>query len=144
MLLCCLDTMPTTFDSFFHLLISHQAILHDFEDPLSDVDVCQHMLDSVDRLVTQCTKAALKAQGLTVLMVTPAALHIIMINLINDVMLEVQFLQNSSCPCPPLTNNRHAAPHLPPPVITWVQAPQVPNSYMPMQLEWLNQPSTCH
>ncbi|OWZ50374.1 hypothetical protein C368_06515 [Cryptococcus neoformans 125.91] len=40
MLLRCLDTMPTAFDTFFHLLISHQTLLRDFEDPLGDVDVC--------------------------------------------------------------------------------------------------------
>ncbi|KAE8540694.1 hypothetical protein D1P53_003058 [Cryptococcus gattii VGV] len=72
MLLCCLDTTPTAFDSFFHLLVSHQAILCNFEDPLSDVDVCHCMLDGVDGLVTHCTKAVLRMEGQTVLTVKPA------------------------------------------------------------------------
>ncbi|KJD99604.1 hypothetical protein I311_06815 [Cryptococcus gattii NT-10] len=119
MLLRCLDTTPTAFDSFFHLLISYQAILHDFEDPLGDVDVCRRMLDGVDDLVTHRMKAALKANSQTVLTVNPADLHIIMIDLIDDAM--------------PATH------HLPPLVIAHVQvAPQAPKSYTPMQLEWLD------
>ncbi|OXG11130.1 hypothetical protein C367_06669 [Cryptococcus neoformans Ze90-1] len=96
MLLHCLDTTPTAFDTFFHLLISHQTLLHDFEDPLGNVDVCQCMLDGVDGLVTHRTKAALKATGQTVLTVKLANLHIIMIDLINDAMLKACFLQNST------------------------------------------------
>ncbi|KIR76654.1 hypothetical protein I306_06363 [Cryptococcus gattii EJB2] len=139
MLLRCLDTTPTAFDSFFHLLISYQAILRDFEDPLGDVDVCRRMLDGVDGLVTHRTKAALKANSQTVLTVNPADLHIIMINLIDDAMLEARFLHNSSCTRPPPNHNRPATHHLPPPVIAHVQvAPQAPKSYTPMQLEWLD------
>ncbi|KIY31598.1 hypothetical protein I305_05839 [Cryptococcus gattii E566] len=139
MLLRCLDTMLTAFDSFFHLLISYQAILHDFEDPLGDVDVCCCMLDGVDGLVTHRTKAALKANSQTVLTVNPADLHIIMIDLINDAMLEARFLHNSSRARPPPNHNRPATHHPPPPVIAHVQvAPQAPKSYTPMQLEWLD------
>ncbi|OXM79082.1 hypothetical protein C364_03560 [Cryptococcus neoformans Bt63] len=93
MLLHCLDTTPTAFDTFFHLLISHQTLLRDFEDPLGDVDVCRCMLDGVDGLVTHRTKAALKATGQTVLTVKPADLHIIMIDLIDDAMLEARFFK---------------------------------------------------
>ena len=39
MQLRCLDTTPAAFDAFFHLVISYQGILRDFEDPLSEVDV---------------------------------------------------------------------------------------------------------
>ncbi|UOH83364.1 hypothetical protein LQV05_006092 [Cryptococcus neoformans] len=139
MLLRCLDTTPTAFDTFFHLLISHQTLLRDFEDPLGDVDVCRRMLDGVDGLVTHCTKAVLKMKGQTVLTVTPANLHIIMIDLIDDAMLEARFLQNSTRTHPPLNNNRHATPHSPTPVITQVQvAPQAPKGYTPQQLEWLD------
>ncbi|OWZ55833.1 hypothetical protein C368_02773 [Cryptococcus neoformans 125.91] len=94
MLLRCLDTTPTAFDTFFHLLISHQTLLHHFEDPL----------------VTHRTKAALKATGQTVLTVKLANLHIIMIDLIDDAMLEVRFLQNSTRNRPPFTDNRPATP----------------------------------
>ncbi|OWZ30825.1 hypothetical protein C356_05927 [Cryptococcus neoformans c45] len=139
MLLRCLDTTPTAFDTFFHLLISHQTLLCDFEDPLGDVDVCRRMLDGVDGLVTHRTKAVLKTKGQTVLTVTPANLHIIMIDLINDAMLEARFLQNSTRTRPPLNNNRHATPHSPTPVIAQVQvAPQAPKGYTPQQLEWLD------
>ncbi|KJD99453.1 hypothetical protein I311_06980 [Cryptococcus gattii NT-10] len=143
MLLRCLDTTPTAFDSFFHLLISYQTILRDFEDPLGDVDVSRRMLDGVDGLVTHWTKAALKANSQTVLMVKPADLHIIMIDLIDDAMLEARFLHNSSRARPLPNNNRPAAHHPPPPVITHVQvAPQAPEGYTPMQLEWLD-PAKC-
>ncbi|UOH82508.1 hypothetical protein LQV05_005213 [Cryptococcus neoformans] len=131
--------MPTAFDTFFHLLISHQTLLRDFEDPLGDVDVCRRMLDGVDGLVTHRTKAVLKTKGQTVLTVTPANLHIIMIDLIDDAMLEARFLQNSTRTRPPLNNNRHATPHSPTPVIAQVQvAPQAPKGYTPQQLEWLD------
>ncbi|OXH06843.1 hypothetical protein J010_04400, partial [Cryptococcus neoformans] len=139
MLLCCLDTTPTAFDTFFHLLISHQTILRDFEDPLGDVDVCQRMLDGVDGLVTHRTKAALKAHGLTVLTVKPANLHIIMIDIIDDAMLEARFLQNSTRPRPPFNTNRPTTPRSPTPVVAQVQvAPQAPKGYTPQQLEWLD------
>lgn len=143
MLLCCLNTTPTAFDTFFHLLISHQTLLHGFEDPLGDVDVCCCMLDGVNGLVSHWMKAALKVNGQTVLMVKPADLHIIMIDLIDDAMLEAWFLQNSSCTCPLPTTNRPTAHHPPPLVITHVQVmPQVPKGYTLMQLEWLD--STKH
>ncbi|OXG49122.1 hypothetical protein C354_05968, partial [Cryptococcus neoformans MW-RSA1955] len=120
MLLRCLDTTPTAFDTFFHLLISHQTILRDFEDPLGDVD------------------AALKAHGLTVLTVKPANLHII-IDIIDDAMLEARFLQNSTRPRPPFNTNRPTTPRSPTPVVAQVQvAPQAPKGYMPQQLEWLD------
>ncbi|KIR78937.1 hypothetical protein I306_04039 [Cryptococcus gattii EJB2] len=136
MLLCCLDTTPTAFDSFFHLLISYQTILRDFEDPLGDVDVSRRMLDGVDGLVTHQTKAALKVNSQTVLTVKPADLHIIMIDLIDDAMLEAWFLHNSSHARPPPNNNRPAAHHPPPPVIAHVQVmPQAPKGYTPMQLD---------
>ena len=80
------------------------------------------MLDGVDGLVTHRTKAALKATGQTVLMVKLVNLHIIMIDLIDDAMLEVRFLQNSTRNCPPFTDNRPATPvsaePLPPLVLT--------------------------
>ncbi|UOH85548.1 hypothetical protein LQV05_002376 [Cryptococcus neoformans] len=143
MLLRCLDTTPTAFDTFFHLLISHQTLLRDFEDPLGDVDVCRRMLDGVDGLVTHRTKAVLKTKGQTVLTVTPANLHIIMIDLIDDAMLEARFLQNSTRTRPPLNNNRHATPHSPTPVIAQVQVvPQAPKGYTPQQLEWPLAPSS--
>ncbi|OWZ60956.1 hypothetical protein AYX14_07035 [Cryptococcus neoformans] len=139
MLLRCLDTMPTAFDTFFHLLISHQTLLHDFEDPLGDVDVCCCMLDGVDGLVTHHTKAALKATGQTVLTVKPADLHIIMIDLIDDAMLEARFLQNSTRNHPPFTNNQPATPRSPTPVVAQVQVvPQAPKAYSPQQLDWLD------
>lgn len=139
MLLCCLDTTLTAFDTFFHLLISHQTLLCNFEDPLGDIDVYCHVLDGVDGLVTHHTKAALKAHGLMVLTVKPANLHIIMINLIDDAMLEAHFLQNATCNCPPFNNNRPATPCSPTPVIAQVQVtPQAPKGYMPQQLKWLD------
>ncbi|OXG59333.1 hypothetical protein C351_05323, partial [Cryptococcus neoformans c8] len=138
MLLRCLDTTLTAFDTFFHLLISHQTLLCD-EDPLGDVDVCRCMLDGVNGLVTHRTKAALKATGQTVLMVKPANLHIIMIDPIDDAMLEVCSLQNSTQNHPPFTNNRLATPRSPTPVVAQVQvAPQAPKGYTPQQLEWLD------
>ncbi|OXH02496.1 hypothetical protein J010_05984 [Cryptococcus neoformans] len=123
MLLRCLDTMLTAFDTFFHLLISHQTLLRDFEDPL----------------VTHRTKAALKATGQTVLTVKLANLHIIMIDLIDDAMLEARFLQNSTRNRPPFTNNQLATPCSPTPVVAQVQvAPQAPKGYMLQQLKWLD------
>ncbi|OXG83085.1 hypothetical protein C346_04441, partial [Cryptococcus neoformans D17-1] len=139
MLLRCLDTTLTAFDTFFHLLISHQTILRDFEDPLGDVDVCRRMLDGVGGLVTHRTKAALKAHGLMVLTVKPANLHIIMIDIIDDAMLEARFLQNSTHPRPPFNTNRPTTPRSPTPVVAQVQvAPQAPKGYTPQQLEWLD------
>ena len=52
MQLRCLDTTPAAFDAFFHLVISYQGILHDFEDPLSDVDVNRRLLDCKCRALT--------------------------------------------------------------------------------------------
>ncbi|OXG63800.1 hypothetical protein C351_02903, partial [Cryptococcus neoformans c8] len=123
MLLRCLDTMLTAFDTFFHLLISHQTLLRDFEDPL----------------VTHRTKAALKVTGQTVLTVKLANLHIIMIDLIDDAMLEARFLQNLTRNRPPFTNNRLATPCSPTLVVAQVQvAPQAPKGYMLQQLKWLD------
>ena len=62
MQLRCLDTTPAVFDAFFHLVISYQGILRDFEDPLSEVDVSCRLLDGVDALVTHRTKAALRVR----------------------------------------------------------------------------------
>ncbi|OXH14472.1 hypothetical protein C370_02448, partial [Cryptococcus neoformans A1-35-8] len=93
----------------------------------------------VDGLVTHRTKAALKAHGQTVLMVKLANLHIIMIDLINDAMLEAHFLQNSTCNCPPFNNNQPATPHSPTLVIAQVQVmPQAPKGYMLQQFKWLD------
>ncbi|OXH18333.1 hypothetical protein C370_01205, partial [Cryptococcus neoformans A1-35-8] len=97
------------------------------------------MLDGVDGLVTHRTKAALKAHGLTVLTVKPANLHIIMIDIIDDAMLEACFLQNSTRPRPPFNTNRPTTPRSPTPVVAQVQvAPQAPKGYTPQQLEWLD------
>ncbi|OXG42964.1 hypothetical protein C359_01789 [Cryptococcus neoformans Bt120] len=97
------------------------------------------MLDGVDGLVTHRTKAALKATGQTVLTVKLANLHIIMIDLIDDAMLEAHFLQNSTRNRPPFTNNRLATPCSPTPVVAQVQvAPQAPKGYTLQQLKWLD------